>query len=137
MGGLIPSERQVVAPELGCVQGITLIIEADAPAPEVDGIAAVGGPGLQIDPIQERTGPDLAVFLELGAALRRYRREPVGRRRRPAEPAPRPLAEEAITRLQTAEEIPLRPFRHRRCLLRGEGPGKWDRRNQDRADQQN
>src|SRR6516225_3045979 len=74
MGSLIPSERQVVAPELRRVQAIALIIEADAPAPEVDGIAAVGGPGLQIDPIQECAGPDLAVFLEFGAALRRYRR---------------------------------------------------------------
>src|SRR5262245_23226531 len=141
-GGLIPSERQIVAPELRRVQAIALVIEADAAAPEVEGITAVGRPGLQIDPIQERAGADLAVFLELGAALRRYRREPVGRRRRPAEPAPRPVAEEAISRLQAAIEIPLRPFRRRRSdgwrpLLRGEGPGKWDRRNQDRADQQN
>src|SRR5262249_36041852 len=86
--GLIPSERQIVAPELRRVQGIALIIEADAAAPEVDGITAVGRPDLQIDPIQERAGTDLAVFLELGAALRRYRRDARGSRPRPAPPPP-------------------------------------------------
>src|SRR6266508_2204625 len=140
VGRLVPAERQIVPPELRRVQRVALVIDSDAPPPEVVGIAAVGGAGLQIDPIEERAGQYLAVFLELGTALRRYRREPVGRRRRLAEPAPWPVAEEAIARLQTAVEIPLRPFRHRRSrhrLLRREGPGKWNRRNQDSAKQQN
>src|SRR5262245_27917478 len=83
----IPSERQIVPPELSRVQSVTLVVDADAAAPEVIGIAAVGGAALQIDPIEEGAGDDLPVFLEFGAALRGQRGEPVVRRARPTEPA--------------------------------------------------
>src|SRR4029450_169287 len=113
VGGLIPSERQIGPPEFRRVQSITLIIDADAAAPEVVGIAAVGGAALQINPVEERAGGDRAVFLEFGAALSGYRREPVVRRPRPADPARRLVAEEATARLQTRLEIPTRPITQR------------------------
>src|SRR5262245_45407997 len=80
VGRLIPSERQVVPPELGRIQSIALVIDTDAAAPEVVGIAAVGAAALQVDPIEEGAGEDLPIFLEFGTALRGQRREPVVRR---------------------------------------------------------
>src|SRR6266496_3759025 len=118
MRRLIPCERQIVLTDFRGVERIRLIVQRNVSSPEIEGIAAVEGAGLEIDPVEERRGRNLAVFLELGAAVRLRggqetfcdggidRAGSAGRCIGEAEPARWPVEYKASPRLKPAVVIP-------------------------------